>query len=118
MYEQLAYIGDRLLGSFQRPATIVHAERQPPYSLAYFCPECGDIWARCPVFDSNGRRTKWEIGGGYCMLHPGPSPFTVAGSLLLSWEPEYSALLLTLPEVVKWEFDRHMEFFERRRNDG
>lgn len=103
MYEQSFYVNDRFLGSVVRPAMLVHAERQPPYSYAYFCPDCGDIWARCSVTDSgNDKPRKWVIQGGYCQLHPGPSPYTVAGSLLLSWEPEYSTLLLSCPDVVKW----------------
>lgn len=114
MYEQFVYVNDRFLGSFPRPSVFVHAERQPAYSYAYFCPNCGDIWARCPVTASNGFVNKWTIEGGYCREHPGPSPFTVAGSLLLSWEPDYSNLLLSCPDVVRWEFDRHMEFAKRR----
>lgn len=115
MYEQSIFIGSTFLGSFVRPAMLVHAERQPPYSYAYFCPTCGEVWARCPTKILGGSaENKWQIQGGHCQLHPGPSPFTVAGSLLLSWEPEFSQLLLSCPDVVKWEFDRHMEFIERR----
>ena len=114
MYDQHFHVEGRFLGSVTRPATIVHAERQPPYSYAYFCPDCGNLWAKCPVSDTNGRVMKWQIQGGHCKDHPGPSAFTVAGSLLLAWEEEYSALLLSCPDVVKWEFDRHMEFIERR----
>ena len=114
MYDQSIHIEGRFLGSFVRPAAIVHAERQPPYSYAYFCTDCGEVWAKCPVTDSNGAVSKWQIQGGQCRKHPGPSPFVVAGSLLLSWEPEYSSLLLSCPDVVQWEYDRHMAFFERR----
>jgi hypothetical protein len=119
MYEQSIYIEGRFLGSFIRPAAIVHAERQQPYSYAYFCPECGEVWARCPVqrIGDNLSRSMYQIQGGYCRRHVGPSPFTVAGSLLLSWEPEYSNLLLSCPDVVRWEWKRHNEFFERRNHD-
>lgn len=114
MFEQHFFIDSRFMGSVVRPAMIVHAERQPPYSVAYFCPHCGEVWARAVTTNGNGQVQKWEIGGGHCRLHPGPSPYTVPGSLLLAWEPEYNALLLSCPDVVKWEFDRHMEFIERR----
>jgi len=114
VYEQSIYIEDRFLGMFTRPPVIVHAERQHPYSYAYFCPDCGNLWAKCPVSDANGNVMKWQIQGGHCRLHPGPSQFTVAGSLLLAWEPEYSALLLSCPDVVRWEFQRHMEYYQRR----
>lgn len=124
MYEQSVYVGSTFLGSFVRPAMLVHAERQPPRSYAYFCPACGEVWARCPVTrlhsadgGSGGNRgsvQEWQIQGGYCQLHPGPSPYTVAGSLLLSWEPEYSNYLLSCPMVVKREFEVHLDFLERR----
>ena len=114
MYEQSIYIEDRFLGSFCRPANIIHAERQPPNSYAYFCPTCGEVWARCPTTDNNGESRPWQIQGGHCRLHPGPSQFTVAGSLLLAWETEYSALLLSCPDIVRWEFERHMEYYQRR----
>lgn len=117
MYEQSIFVGNRFLGSFVRPAMLVHGERQPPYSYAYFCPDCGEVWARCPTQSVGTTQTeKWQVQGGHCKLHPGPSPFTVAGSLLLSWEPEYSSLLLSCPDVVRYEFDRHMEFNSRRMN--
>lgn len=98
------------MGGFVRPAMIVHAERQPPRSYAYFCPHCGEVWARAEVAGC----TQWEIGGGYCKEHAGPSPYTVPGSLLLAWELGYNASLLSCPDVVRWEFERHMEFAERR----
>lgn len=110
MYEQSIWVDGKFLGSFVRPPMIVHAERQPPRSLAYFCPHCGQIWARAIVEGC----MQWEIGGGYCKEHAGPSPFTVPGSLLLSWEQEYSSLLLSCPDIVRWEMERHIEFIERR----
>lgn len=110
MYDYRIWIKGEFLGGFPRQAVIVHAERQLPRSLAYFCPHCGKIWARAEVDGC----THWEIGGGYCKDHPGPSPYTVPGSLLLAWEPEYSALLLSCPDVVRWEFQRHMEHYQRR----
>ena len=115
MYEQHFYCEGAFLGSVVRPAAIVHGERQPAYSYAYFCPDCGEVWARCPVTDSNGFVNKWQVQGGYCRKHPERSnPFSVAGSLMLAWEPEYCELLLSCPDVVKWEMARHLEFTERK----
>jgi len=113
MYDQHFHVEGRFLGSVVRSHVIVHGERQPAYSYAYFCPDCGELWAKCPVTDENGFVNKWQIQGGHCRLHPGPSQFTVAGSLLLAWEPEYSALLLSCPDVVRWEYQRHMEYYDR-----
>ena len=115
MYEQHFYIEGEFAGSVARSSSIVHAERQHPYSYAYFCPICGGIWARCPVSEANGNIMKWQVQGGYCRKHPERSnPFSVAGSLMLAWEPEYCELLLSCPDVVKWEMARHLGFIERK----
>lgn len=110
MYKHSLYLGPRFLDSFSRPAPIIHAERQPARSMAYFCPHCGEVWARAVVEGC----LQWDVSAVYCRDHPGPSPFVVAGSLLLSWDAEYTNCLLNCPDVVKWEFERHMEFYERR----
>ena len=116
MYEQHFYAEGAFLGSVVRPSVIVHGELQSPYSYAYFCPDCGEVWARCRAREiGKFHSAKWQVQGGYCRKHPERSnPFSVAGSLMLAWEPEYCELLLSCPDVVKWEFDRHMEFIERK----
>lgn len=118
MYKHSVYIRDSQgffqgTGLFTRQYLTIHGEKHAPKGSSYFCPKCGQIWAEVPVHCSNVME-EFQVQGGYCKDHPGPSPFTVAGSLLLSWEPEYSALLLTCPDVVRWEFMRHLEFIERR----
>lgn len=114
MFEQHFYIADRFMGSVVRPHVVVHGERQPAYSYAYFCTHCGNVWARCPVTDSNGFQNKWQVQGGCCPENENESPFVVPGSLLISWEPDYNSALLSCPDIVRWEMERHMEFIERR----
>jgi hypothetical protein len=108
MFDQGVIVEGRFLGSFIRGLKQVHAQFDPPFSYAYFCPTCGEVWARCPI---EGR--PFQIQGGYCRKHPGPSPYTVPGSLMLAWEPAYNDLLLSCPDVVAWEFNRHLDYAER-----
>lgn len=117
MFEQHFYIANRFMGSVVRPHVVVHGERQPPYSYAYFCSVCGDVWAKCPVSEESGEghlTSVYQIQGGCCPAHASESPFVVPGSLMLSWEPEYNALLLSCPDVAKWELECHLDFIEQR----
>jgi hypothetical protein len=103
------YVEEQELGGAEDCMRFIHGQAQHPYSYAWFCPACGEVWARAPVSGAE----KWIVQGGYCRKHPGPSPFTVAGSLMLSWEPEHNAMIQQLPDALEWEFERHLEFFER-----
>lgn len=104
--------GDNYLGSCVRGMIRVHAEYQPPYSHAWFCPDCGEVWGRAVVV-SGRYQGKFTIEGGQCDRHPGPSPYHVPGTMLLAWDDEFNNLLLSCPDAVKREFDLHMKFYER-----
>lgn len=96
------------LGDADDHVRFIHAEAQEPQSYAMFCPICGDIWARMPIYNS---RREWRIIGGYCEQHPGPSRYVVHGSLMLNWEPELTAILPD--EVIKREFEVHIRLWEK-----
>lgn len=104
--------GDNYLGSCVRGMVRVHAEYQPPYSHAWFCPDCGEVWGRAVVV-SGRYQGKFTIEGGQCDRHPGPSPYHVPGTMLLAWDNEFNNLLLSCPDAVKREFDLHIKFYER-----
>ena len=113
-YVQHIYVEGGYLGNIPRKKLFIHGELHEPQHYAYFCPSCGNLWARLPV-DGTVTENWWRIVGGYCRKHPERSnPFSVAGSLMLGWEPEYCELLLSCPDVVKWEMARHLEFIERK----
>jgi len=105
------FVGDKYYGSAEARKRIIHGELQEPQHYAMFCPECGEVWARMPV---EGVTTPnwWRIIGGNCRRHPGPSPFVVAGSLMLNWEPELQEML---PEELlrEWELPLHFEFWDK-----
>ena len=96
------------LGAAEDHLRFIHAEAQEPQPYAMFCPTCGEIWAKMPVDGSN---REWRIIGGYCEQHPGPSRYTVHGSLMLAWEPELTEILPD--EVIRREFELHMRLWDK-----
>lgn len=112
MFDQAFYVQDLFRGSVTRGLVRVHAEYQKPYSYAWFCPDCGEVWAKAPVTDNHGT-SKYTIEGGQCWMHPGPSPYHVPGTMLVAWDDTFNELLLSCPDLVKREFDLHMKFYER-----
>lgn len=100
------------LGSTTQPLKRVHAEYQPPYSHAWFCPDCGEVWARAAVV-SGSYQSKFTIEGGQCDRHPSPSPYHVPGTMLLVWDDDFNSLLLSCPDAVKREFELHLQYAER-----
>ncbi len=80
-----------------------------PLGYAFFCPTCGEVWALCPVIGPGGQASRFEVQTRACRKHPA-QPFTTEppGILHLSWDKEFSD---SFPDdVVRWEFDRYMEF--------
>lgn len=105
---QMFTADDVFLGSVERTLTRVHAEMQEPYSHAWFCPSCGDVWARAHI-----NNHKFTIEGGYCRKHADPSPFNVPGTMMIVWNEEFNSLLLSCPDAVKREFELHLVYAER-----
>jgi len=105
MFTRHFHVEGKYLGSREEGLQYIHGELHQPQHYAYFCPECGDTWARLPV-DGVTTPNWWRIMGGNCRKHPGPSRFTVPGSLLLSWDEKFGE---NLPDgVIRWEFERHL----------
>ena len=116
MYEtELWAEGYGPLGTFPRSLVRVHAEWQAPYSHAWFCPDCGEVWAKAETYKDpeSLENEKFTIEGGQCAKHPGPSPYHVPGTMLLAWDEEFNQLLLSCPDAVKREFELHLKFAER-----
>ena len=92
------------LGSSPREPQLIHGIYMKPFSYAYFCPVCAEIWARCPIEDRPF--TVWTLP---CRGHT-TGHYQVPGSLTLSWDNDFN--LAFPPRVVEWECDRHLEYFE------
>jgi hypothetical protein len=101
------YVNDQYLGSSEDHIRFIHGEAQHPVPYVMFCPCCGELWARMPVVNS---MADWRIIGGYCERH-GKSRYAIAGSLMLQWEPELTAIL---PDgVIQREFELHLRLWDK-----
>lgn len=102
--------GERVAESLAEPA-LMPGEVRPFDSMAFFCSECGEVWARV------------HVPGRYyvpmsvdCEKHAARSPFHFPGSLWISWLPEYLACLPR--EVLLREFNLHLQHFESYSHDS
>ena len=107
MFTQDLYVNDKYLGSCTRDMCIIHAEQQVPYSYAWFCPECGEVWAKAII-----KGQKFTVEGGYCEKHRSLSPYLVAGSMIVPWDKDFTKALFSLPEALKREFNLYLQFLE------
>lgn len=84
------YLHDRLFAQGEMPDSVfVRGLYRTPCSVAWFCPRCGNIWARFVA------GADWEADHHKCQdCEPKPaSAFDVPGSLLREWDEAYTAAL-------------------------
>lgn len=110
---QLFFIEATLRGQAERELVYVHNERRRPMSGLYFCSECGEVWAKCPVVGDDGVASPWQSYRTLCRkcFHYSKTMFQVPGSLTLSWDKDFMQAL-PMP-VLAWELDRHLDHYER-----
>ena len=82
-----------------------------PHPFAFFCPHCGDLWARCPVETPAHTKVLWLSWSRPCRKCP-PHSGEIPGSLILPWEPEFNSALPE--EVLRWELNRHLDWLEKK----
>lgn len=100
---QRFFLGNTFLGESVRPLVLVHGNYQPPPSIAYFCSECGDIWARIVV---SGQ--PFMVYTMPCEHHASPNRFfALPGSMVLLWDRELTESFP--PALVEREFNICME---------
>ena len=106
--------GDGTLHEIYTGAVIVHGDYLGPISydsgradlrwqrssLAYFCPKCGEVWARIAMSDSRGVQQDFLCIHVACEKHG--STWHVPGSLLV----DHVQYLLDAfpPDALRWEF--------------
>ena len=75
-------------------------------SIAWFCPECGEIWARAVVEGS-----PFRVLTRRCGKHPARWLTDLPGSLLISWLDDFNP---TLP-LALWQREvlLHLDCYER-----
>lgn len=112
MTTQHFIIEGRYLGQATRGLLLVSGGAIIPPSYAFFCGRCAELWARCPVDEVPGQpRCEWQVWRRPCRKCP-PHSGEVPGSLILPWDSDFNHALPD--DVVRWEFERHLEWAERK----
>lgn len=70
----------------------------PFHSIAFFCPECGQIWARL----KSDFHTNWRWTGQTCENHSQKYPFEVPGTLDMRWEPQIEEAMPRAVLLRQW----------------
>ena len=108
-YTALVLVGNDLLGTFTIDPGAWPSLSYRRSGVAYYCPWCGDIWARVVFTDSRGIQASLDITTVSCIRHP--DQWDLAGSLLAG---RLEALIEHLPlDAVKREFEIHMNEAEK-----
>lgn len=85
-----------------------------PDSLAFFCPACGDVWARLPVELPDDSFTPFFILTAACRNHS-TSYWQCPGSLRTGTS---ETLQQTFPlPVLQWETQRHIDWYDNWMGD-
>lgn len=72
----------------------IHAQPSRPFSIAYFCPYCGEIWARRVVV---GGDPQWSLWHRPCSKHPHEISRGLSGSVWLGFHTDSDR---NLPKAV------------------
>ena len=103
-------IEGKYLGSSERGAVYIHAQKQTPTSYAFFCPVCAELWARCPTELTPGQPEHFMVWTRACRKHYHHA-MEAPGSIWMEWDQDFNA---AFPEgVLKWELDRHFELYNK-----
>ena len=109
-FTQQFIINGQFFGTTDRYWQRCHESVMPPQSLAFFCPVCADVWARCPVTSNNtGAVSDFQVYKLHCRKHPPRHQQQVAGSLFLSWDNELSNAFP--PEMLRRELLLHLDLY-------
>lgn len=101
-------VSNKYYPAVEVPMSITHATAHVPYSYAYLCPVCGEVWARSGVEHPQSR---WHSLQRACRNHA--EGLEVPGSIWQSWEPEFNTSLP--PELLRAELELHLAFWSRIR---
>jgi len=108
-YTVLVLVGNALLGTFTLDPGAQPTLGFRRSGVAYYCPYCGDIWARLVFTDSGGRQAPLNAETVSCERHA--DQWNQQGSLLSAG---FESLIDFLPpDAVKREFDIYMNEAEK-----
>lgn len=60
------FIGNDYLGKADAGLVRIHEGLYQPFSVAYLCPECGELWGRA-MYRSDGKPSKWTAYSVSCV---------------------------------------------------
>lgn len=104
-FTQHFIVEGKYLGSAQRGLTFINGGIGAPQSYAFFCPLCGDLWARCPVEANDGLTEEFMVWTKCCKKH-GRHSFDLPGSLYMAWDKSFSD---SFPdELLREEFKHYL----------
>lgn len=99
------FVKGNWLGTVELYDVQVHEELHPPGSEAYFCPTCGDVWARFPVIDKMTNKTiKYLARAVHCEKDGG------TGELYAPWNPDFTSSLPN--DAVRYEFNQLIKHYK------
>lgn len=110
MYRQAFTIHGQPYGGGLREEVFVRGELQTPWSTAFFCPHCGEIWAKATIPGA-----RFRVYTHPCEKHPSQTPVwvnEVPGSVFLTHDRDYED---SLPEEV-WRRELDLAFEHILRN--
>jgi len=120
-FRQLFFVDGKFLGETERDWW---KRRRPhvvgPCSYLFFCPACGEVWAKCPVTQvGTGTRQVQQFDSvrhlcRKCWLPHADDRWQIPGSLLLDFDEEFVGALPE--EVLKRELLLAIDLYERTHN--
>lgn len=104
----LVFIGNNFLGESEIDPGNCPEMGWRGNGVVYFCPFCGEIWARVVMLHKNGRDWPFEIAQVSCENHP--DHWETPGSLLGGCRNEHYLPYLPL-DALKREFMIHLNHY-------
>lgn len=100
------FVGERYLGEIAYPqSSPLHIAS---HSLAYFCSECGEIWARFVCLREDGTPGRFFAHQGPCESHQ--DSWSIPGTLLSGAMEQILDRLP--PDALRREFTLHLSYYE------
>lgn len=98
-------------GDNPRQFILVHERYLPPLSVMFYCPKCGDVWAKCEVI-ADDKRQSWQSYARVCRKCPmHPMSDVPAGSMYFGWDKGFNEALPK--ELVEREFNIYFDHLNR-----
>ena len=106
MRQRAFFLGDKFLGAGPAEDYFCHGELRPPWSIAYFCPVCGTVWARVITTDQ-----PFHVYTLSCEAHPSAWEHEIHGSLWIDWDKDFTNSFP--PELLRREAILHLDHARR-----